>query len=47
MFSRFCLLEIIVRPFISLMVKFEVYNLLASELEHFENGAMAVSIPLS
>ena len=26
MFSGFCLSEIIVRPFISLMAKFEVYN---------------------
>ena len=37
LFLRFCLSEIIVRPFISLMAKFEVYNLLASKLEHFEN----------
>ena len=29
--------EIIVRPFLSLMTKFEVYNILASKLDHFEN----------
>ena len=27
----------VVRPFISLMAEFEVYNVLASKLEHFEN----------
>ena len=27
LFSKFCLLKIIVRPFISLMMKSEVYNL--------------------
>ena len=36
MFSRFCLPEIIVRPFISLMAKCEVYNVLTSKLEYFE-----------
>ena len=37
LFSKFCLLEIIVRPFISLTPKFEEHNFLASKLEHFEN----------
>ena len=34
LFSKFGLLEIIARPFISLMTKFEVYNVLASKLKH-------------
>ena len=34
---RFCLLEIIVRPCISLMAKFKCVTFLASKLEHFEN----------
>ena len=38
LFSRFCSWEIIVRHFISLMAKFVLYNVLASELELFENG---------
>ena len=29
--------EVIARPFISLMAKFEVYNVFASKLGHFEN----------
>ena len=33
-FLKFCLLEIIVRPYISLMTKLEVYNLLAPKLEN-------------
>ena len=33
LFSRFCLSEILVRPFIFLMAKFEVYNVLASKLK--------------
>ena len=33
LFSRFCLSEIIVRPFLSLVTKSEVYNVLASKLE--------------
>ena len=32
-FFKFCLLEIIVRPYIFLIIKSEVYNLLASKLE--------------
>ena len=37
LFSELCLLEITVRTFISLMTKFEVYNVLASKLDHFKN----------
>ena len=50
LFSRFCLSDIIVRPFVSLMGKFEVCSALASKLEHFENdiyiSAKTFSIPL-
>ena len=34
---EFFLLEIIVRPFTSLMAKSKVFNVLASKLEHFKN----------
>ena len=37
LFSRFCLLEIIVQCFITLMAKSEVYNVFVSKLKHFEN----------
>ena len=37
LFSRFGMSEVVVRPFVSLMGKFEAYNILASKLEHFEN----------
>ena len=37
LFSKICLLEIIVRPLISLMTNFKCLTCLASELEHVEN----------
>ena len=50
LFSRLCLLEITVRPFISLMAKsLKFITFLASKLEHFENyihqAAKTFSIP--
>ena len=36
-FLKFCLLKIIVRPYISVMTKFEVNNVLKIKLKHFEN----------
>ena len=36
-FLKIRLLEILVRPYISLIRKYEVYGFLASKLEHFEN----------
>ena len=35
--SKLCLLEILVPPYTSLIIKFEVCNFLTSKLEHFEN----------